>query len=46
MSKHNRQSEYRLDEAVSRVKGLPEGPKKEMIIKAVVNYINGVMGYG
>jgi hypothetical protein len=40
------QSERRLDEAVSRIKNLPDGSRKEMIIKAVVNYINGVMGYG
>lgn len=38
-------SEQMLDEAVQRIKSLPEGSRKEMIIKAVVNYINGVIGH-
>lgn len=33
-----------LDRAVERVKNLKEGEKRRLIIKAVVNYINSMIG--
>lgn len=36
--------EKQLDEAVDRVKRLREGPKKRLLIKAVINYIDSMIG--
>ena len=37
-------SERDLDRAVDKVKRLQEGEKKRLMIKAVVNYINSMIG--
>ena len=37
-------SEKRLDRAVEKVKRLKEGEKKRLIIKAVANYIDAMLG--
>ena len=37
-------SEKDLDRAVNRVKSLKEGEKKRLMIKAVVNYIESMIG--
>jgi len=37
-------SEKDLERAINRVKRLKEGEKKRLIIKAIVNYINSMIG--
>ena len=37
-------NEKDLDRAVNRVKRLKDGEKKQLMIKAVVNYINSMIG--
>ena len=37
-------NEKDLDEAVERIKLLREGEKKKLLIKAVVNYIDAMIG--
>ena len=39
-------NERDLDEAVDRVKRLREGQKKRLLIKAVVHYIDKMIGEG
>jgi len=37
-------SEKDLEKAINRVKRLKEGEKKRLIIKAIVNYIDSMIG--